>query len=84
MNKSLYQSDWSTKAKFIVSDTVRVKIPKRTFEKGYAQNYTDDLFVISKVRETKPITFHLKEQTNKFIDHSIAKSYRNIKMRIII
>jgi len=65
MNKSLYQSDWSTKAKFNVGDTVRVKIPKTTFEKGYAQNYTDDLFVISKVCKTKPITFHLKENKSQ-------------------
>ena len=40
--------------KFKVGDRVRVLKYKNTFAKGYTQNWSDDVFVISKIKNTVP------------------------------
>ena len=44
-----------TKAKFNVGDTVRIsKYKRKLFDKGYTPNWTEEIFLISKVLNTKP------------------------------
>lgn len=56
--KKLYSSRKSIK-QMNVGDTVRVKIAKGTFSKGYTRKYSDSLFTISKVLPTYPPTYKL-------------------------
>ena len=44
----------SSQAKFKVGDFVRINKTKRTFEKGYLPNWTQELFKISAVIKTQP------------------------------
>ena len=48
----------SSQAKFKVGDFVRINKTKRTFEKGYLPNWTQELFKISAVIKTQsPVTY---------------------------
>uniref|UniRef100_A0ABD2W899 Integrase catalytic domain-containing protein n=1 Tax=Trichogramma kaykai TaxID=54128 RepID=A0ABD2W899_9HYME len=49
------------KEKFKVGDKVRISKAKHVFEKGYTPNYTTEIFTISKVVKTQPVTYHLKD-----------------------
>ncbi|XP_008205591.1 uncharacterized protein LOC103315978 [Nasonia vitripennis] len=56
------------KPKFKVNDKVRVSKAKNLFEKGYTANWSTEIFTISRVRRTKPVTYELKD----FRDEPIA------------
>ena len=48
------------------------------FEKGYTPNYTTEIFTISRVAPTNPVTYHLKDYRNEpiaggFYEQEIAK-----------
>ena len=47
--------------KFHVGDRVRIGKKKATFEKGYTSNWTEEVFVIDKVNDTKPPTYSIKD-----------------------
>ena len=34
---------------------------KKTFEKGFTPNWTEELFIVSGVRLTKPVTYNIKD-----------------------
>ena len=51
----------SSIAAFKVGDRVRIIKKKRTFEKGFTPNWTEELFIVSEVRATKPITYKIKD-----------------------
>ena len=42
------------KPKFKVGDRVRISKYKNTFAKGYTQNWSGEVFVISKIKDTVP------------------------------
>ena len=45
-----------------VGDTVRIsKYKRKTFDKGYTPNWTEEVFVISENRPTNPITYKIKD-----------------------
>ena len=46
-----------TKPKFKVGDHVRISKYKNIFAKGYAQNWSDEVFVVSKIKDTAPRTY---------------------------
>ena len=50
-----------TKLTFIVSDRVRILKKKKTFEKGFTPNWTEELFIVSGVRPTKSVTYKIKD-----------------------
>lgn len=52
------------KAKFKVNDRVRVSKYKHTFEKGYTPNWTTEIFTVSRVMKTIPITYKLTDYQN--------------------
>ena len=50
------------KPKFKVNDFVRINKTKRTFDKGYLPNWTQELFQILAVVKTQtPITYKIKD-----------------------
>ena len=47
---------------FKIGDTVRIsKYKRKTFDKGYTPNWTEEVFVISEIRPTDPITYKIKD-----------------------
>ncbi|HRP37281.1 MAG TPA: DDE-type integrase/transposase/recombinase, partial [Candidatus Dojkabacteria bacterium] len=59
LNLSKHKSSKKQKPKFQVGDEVRVSRIKDKFEKGYEFNFTYEVFTISKVLHTDPITYQL-------------------------
>ena len=47
--------------KFKVDDWVRVLKKKRTFEKGFMSNWTEEIFVVARRIARNPPVYHLKE-----------------------
>lgn len=47
--------------KFSVGDIVRISKAKHIFEKGYMPNWTTELFKVSKVKITNPVTYLLED-----------------------
>ena len=56
------------KSKFKVGDKVRISKWKSIFSKGYMQNYTTELFTISKVLNTSPVTYKIKDWNDEEIE----------------
>lgn len=58
---------------FRVSDRVRIAKKKGTFEKGFEPNYTEELFEVSGIKKTDPITYTLKDLNGEDIKGSFYK-----------
>jgi hypothetical protein len=56
------------KPKFKVGDKVRISKWKSIFSKGYLQNYTTELFTISKVLHTNPLTYKIKDLNDEEVE----------------
>ena len=48
-------------AKFHVGEKVRNRRKKDTFEKGFTPNWTEEVFSVSEVKHTNPITYSVKD-----------------------
>lgn len=59
-----------TKPTFKVGDKVRISKIKQTFEKGYATNWSFEVFSISEVLKTTPITYKIVDFNNDPIEGS--------------
>ena len=60
----LFPSDDNTPkkpAKLKVGDTVRITRQKDTFQKGYEQTWSYEVFKVSKVKDTDPITYEIQD-----------------------
>lgn len=59
--KALYgnMKELDTEPRFKVGDRVRISKKKKTFEKGFTPNWTEELFTISQVKDTKPPTYEI-------------------------
>ena len=56
------KSPLSDRLAFKIGDTVRIsKYKRKTFDKGYTPNWTEEVFVISEIRPTDPITYKIKD-----------------------
>ena len=55
------------KQKFVVGDKVRISKIKKTFDKGYVANWSSEIFIITKVLQTTPITYKIKDKTGEDI-----------------
>ena len=51
-----YKDSNATKPKFKVDDHVRISKYKNIFAKGYIQNWSEEIFIISKTKNTNPST----------------------------
>jgi transposase InsO family protein len=72
-NNNNNNNEVKQKAKFKVGDRVRIYKYKYQFEKGYTTRFTNEIFVISAVHDTNPITFSLKDLKGEDI---IGKFYK--------
>ncbi len=64
-------------AKFKIGDRVRIAIKKNTFEKGYTKNWTDTIYKVVEVKQTKPITYLLENLEGKDKGKIILGSFYN-------
>jgi hypothetical protein len=55
----------SNRPKFKVGARERIYKYKTTFEKGYKTNSTKDIFVISEINKTNPITYKIIDLNNE-------------------
>jgi len=54
-------------ARFKVGDSVRVSKYKTLFEKGYTPSWTTEVFKITKVQKTNPVTYLLEDSCGKSV-----------------
>lgn len=54
-------------AKFNKGDHVRCSKLKRTFEKGHEKNFTDEIFIVSKVYLKSPVMYEIMDLNNECI-----------------
>ena len=47
--------------KFSVGDEVRISKKKKTYEKGYTTRWTEEIFTITKIQNTNPVTYKLAD-----------------------
>ena len=51
----------SSKPKFKIGDKVRIsKYKRKVFDKGYTPNWTEEVFIIDKIKYTNPINYKVK------------------------
>ena len=65
--------------KFKVGDHVRISKYNNTFATGYVPNWSEEIFVIKKVKNTVPWTYVINDLSG---DEIIAKFYENYKRLI--
>lgn len=83
-----------TKPKFKVGDFVRISLVKGVFDKGYEQNWSDEVYVVASINETNPTTFDIKDQKGEAVkgkfyqqelmgttlkDHSVIEKVLEVK-----
>ena len=57
------------KPKLIIGNRVRIFKKKKTFEEGF--NWTEELFIVSAVRLTKPVTNNIKDLKEETIEGAL-------------
>ena len=60
-------------AKYKVGDRVRIVKKKKTFEKGFTPNWTEELFTVNKVKDTKPVTYTIEYTKGREIQSAFYK-----------
>ena len=61
----------SSKPKFKVGDRVRIsKYKRKTFDKGYTPNWTEEIFTVDKIQYSNPITYKLKDLNDEELQGS--------------
>ena len=57
-------------SKFSIADNVRITKKKNSFDKGYTQRLTEDVFKISKIQLTIPVTYKITDCNGEEIQGS--------------
>ena len=65
--------DRKTEAKSNVDDRLHIGKEKKTFGEGYTLNWTEKIFTINKVKDTKPPIYKIKVM--KYMEHSMNQDY---------
>ena len=70
-------------AKFKVGDRVRIVRKKKTFEKGFTPNWSEEIFTIDKVKDTNPVTYSIidfdgEEIKGSFYEQELQKTKQEI------
>ena len=69
--------------KFKVGDFVRISKYKNIFAKGYTPNWSDDVFAITKVKNTVPWTYIISELNGKeIIETFYEKELQNTNQKV--
>ena len=71
------------KPKYKVGDRVRIIKKKRTFEKGFTTNWSEELFIVTMVKDTKPSTYEIEDLNGNaiqgtFYEQELQKSKQSI------
>ena len=67
-NKRVYIDEHNEKdSKFKVVDRVRISRYKNIFAKGYAPNWSSEIFIVDKINDTVPYTYNLKDLNDEEI-----------------
>ena len=56
--------------KFSIADNVRITNKKNIFDKGYTQRWTEEVFTISKIQLTIPVTYKISDCNGEEIQGS--------------
>ena len=79
-NERVYVDEHNEKdSKFIVGDRVRISRYKNIFAKGYAPNWSSEIFIVNKINDTVPYTYNLKDLNDEeiigsFYDKELQKT----------
>ena len=79
-NKRVYVDEHNEKhSKFKVGDRVRISRYKNIFPKGYAPNWSIEIFIVNKINDTVPYTYNLKDLNDEeiigsFYDKELQKT----------
>jgi len=83
--RSLYQEfeRWPIHAKFKTGDKDRILKKKGLFEKGFTPNWTEEVFTVSKVQRTNPITYKIidyndEEVQGTFFEQELQKTSQEV------
>lgn len=63
--RNLFKEKVIHKPKFQVGDKVRISIYKSTFRRGYQATFTEEMFTITEVLKTDPITYRVQDLNNE-------------------
>ena len=67
-NKRVYIDERNEKdSRLKVGDRLRISRYKIIFAKGYAPNWSKEIFIIDKIKDTVPYTYNLKDLNNEEI-----------------
>ena len=78
--KSVYVEESNEKsARFSVGDRVKISKFKNIFAKGYTPNWSKEIFVVNKIKNTAPWTYELKDLNDEdiigsFYDRELQKT----------
>ena len=79
-NKRVYIDEHNDKdSKFKVGDRVRISRYKNIFARGYAPNWSSEIFIVDKINNTVPYTYNLKDLNDEeiigsFYDKELQKT----------
>ena len=79
-----YNEDFNKKdPKFKVGDHVRISKYKNIFAKGYTQNWSEEDFLVSKIKNTVPLTYMISDLngekiTGSFFEKELQKTSQKI------
>ena len=79
-NKRMYIDEHNEKdSRFKVGDRVRISKFKNIFAKGYAPNWSSEIFIVDKINDTVPYTYNLKDLNDEeiigsFYDKELQKT----------
>ena len=79
-NKRVYIHEHNEKdSKVNVGDRVRISRYKNIFAKGYAPNWSSEIFIVNKINDTVPYTYNLKDLNDEeiigsFYDKELQKT----------
>ena len=78
-----YNEDFNKKTpKFKVGDHVRISKYKHTFAKGYIPNWSNEVFIVNKIKNTVPWTYSISDLNNEkilgsFYEKELQKTFKN-------
>ena len=69
--------------KFSIGDNVRITKEKKTFDKGYTQRSTEEVFKISRIQLTIPVTYKIidyngEETQGSFYEQDLLKTKQDV------
>ena len=77
-NKRVYIDEHNEKdSKFKVGDRVRISRYRNMFAKGYAPNWSSEIFIVDKINDTVPYTYNLIDSS----DEEIIGSFYNKELQ---